>query len=119
MAKLLKMLREASWKLIYKFLEPIVISTFVPIAKARLTGVLELWYKSQPDYAKTSITTLYPIIDVVLEDEVTKTWIELDNAMVTAAKQICEDLATNWGIRLPNLDEDQVVFSLPTPQYKK
>ena len=61
-------------------------------------------YAKNPARHKLLLVSLYPVIDVELEDVVKATKTTFDDAGVRALKQAMEDQAVKYGFELPNLD---------------
>lgn len=55
---------------------------------------------------KLAFTSVYPVIDTVLEDTALKSKTKVDDKVVADLKSLCEDLADANGWELPNLDDD-------------
>lgn len=62
--------------------------------------------ESNPAAHKTTLTSLYPSIDVHLETISEKTKTQIDDALTGALKESIEDSARESGFELPNLDQD-------------
>lgn len=62
--------------------------------------------EANPEAHKTTLTSLYPTVDVYLEEISEKTKTQLDDAMSDALKESIEDSAKEAGFTLPNLDSD-------------
>ena len=74
------------------------------LIKARMIVALAaLKLKDEKAY-KTVLTSLYPVIDVQLEDVTDKTKTGADDMLVDGIKEAMEESAAASGIVLPNLD---------------
>lgn len=86
-----------------KFQE-ILLNVFLFAGKPLLLNLARNYYEKDPIDAKLSIALAYPLIDTKLEDFIKKTTGTTDDNAVAKAKEICEELATEWGITLSNVD---------------
>lgn len=55
---------------------------------------------------ETAIVAVYPVIDVYLEAAAEKTKTPIDDKTVDELKSLCEELASDNGFELQNMDED-------------
>ena len=81
-----------------------------PIVKMILSEVIKYAFgeflKKDATNAKVAIVSLYPPIDVSLQNITSKTPSEIDNAVVDGIKEGIEYVANVNDIELPNLDND-------------
>lgn len=76
------------------------------LLKERLgAALIALKAKDEKAY-RTVLVSLYPVIDVQLEDVTDKTKTAADDVIVDALKESMEESAVANGISLPNLDSD-------------
>lgn len=61
---------------------------------------------STADMIKLANTSLYPVVDTVLENHAMKTKTKIDDKTVAELKSLQEELASDGGYELPNLDDD-------------
>lgn len=88
----------------------VIVSALAPVvksvAKDKLVELLDqLKEKNEANY-KTTLVSLYPIIDVQLEGVTDKTKTNIDDAVVDALKEAIEESATKNSVTLQNLDAD-------------
>lgn len=76
------------------------------LLKERLMAALLALSVKDPKAFKTVLVSLYPVIDVQLEDITDKTKTKADDVIVDAIKEAMEETATAHNIILPNLDAD-------------
>lgn len=62
--------------------------------------------EKQKEMIRLGMTSLYPVVDTVLEDAALKSKTKVDDKVVTELKEIIEETSANNGWELPNLDED-------------
>lgn len=62
--------------------------------------------RANPEAHKTTLTSLYPTVDVHLETLSEKTKTLIDDALTGALLESIEDSARESGFELPNLDSD-------------
>lgn len=91
-----------------KWTEILVTALAGPIEAVLTDQLSQLLAKIEPLEARaTVLTTLYPAIDVQLEDLAAGTKGKLDDAGVRALKTAIETVAEDSDIELPNLDKDK------------
>jgi hypothetical protein len=78
------------------------------IGALELTKVFDAYAIKHPEAHKTLMVSLYPIIDVRLENLTTESKTKFDNPFSTALKLAIETSAAANGIELPNLDAGQI-----------
>lgn len=71
-----------------------------------LTKVFDAYALKHPEAHKTLMVSLYPIIDVQLENLTKDSKTKFDDPFSNALKLSIEASAANNGIELPNLDAD-------------
>lgn len=76
------------------------------LLKDRLAAVLAALKAKDEKAYRTTLASLYPIIDVQLEDITDKTKTKADDVLVDAFKEALEESAAANGVTLPNLDND-------------
>jgi proteasome assembly chaperone (PAC2) family protein len=76
------------------------------VVKETLKAGLKQLFANDPQAAKTVVASLYPVMDVPVENATLKTETDMDDAVVDGVKEALEDSAKDWGIELPNLDDD-------------
>ena len=84
-----------------------IIAPIVKMATEQfLKPLLKTWIENDPEAAKSAVASLYPQIDVHLENWTSKTETEVDDALVDGFKNALEDIADEFDIALANVDED-------------
>lgn len=84
-----------------------VIAPIVKMAVEQfLKPLIRTWIENDPDVAKSAVASLYPQIDVHLENWASKTETEVDDALVDGFKNALEDIGSEFNITLANVDED-------------
>jgi len=78
------------------------------LLKLRLLAALAALKVKDPKAYATVVTSLYPVIDVQLEDITDKTKTKADDVIVDALKETLEESAAANGIVLANLDAGTV-----------
>lgn len=86
-----------------KFQE-ILFNLFLFTGKPILLSIGRNYYTKDPVGAKLAVAEVYPLIDTKLEDWVKKSETQVDDNAVTKAKEVCEELAAEWGMALSNVD---------------
>ena len=76
------------------------------LIKDRLIAALAALKAKDEKAYKTVLVSLYPVIDVQLEDITDKTKTQADDVVVDGIKEAMEESAASSGITLPNLDSD-------------
>jgi len=76
------------------------------LIKERLIAALAALKAKDEKAYKTVLVSLYPVIDVQLEDITDKTKTQADDVVVDALKESMEESAAANGVSLPNLDSD-------------
>lgn len=76
------------------------------IKEALLRFLFPLLQKKHEKHFHVTLVSLYPIIDVELEELVKGTETEYDDAFVKAIKESMEEYAKENELQLPNLDDD-------------
>lgn len=76
------------------------------LLKVRLTTALAALKAKDEKAYRTVLVSLYPVIDVQLEDITDKTKTKADDIIVDGIKEAMEESATANSISLPNLDSD-------------
>jgi hypothetical protein len=88
----------------------IIASAVVPIlanvGKDKLVEVLDKLKEQNESTYKTTIISLYPIVDLQLEGVTDKTKTNIDDLFVDALKGAIEESAAKNGLVLQNLDQD-------------
>lgn len=90
-----------------KFQE-ILFSILVFAGKPLLLNLGRDFYAKDQVGAKLAIAEAYPLIDTKLEEWVLKSETKLDDNVVAKAKEVCEELAAEWGMALSNVDAGTV-----------
>ncbi|HYD90362.1 MAG TPA: hypothetical protein VEA37_02620 [Flavobacterium sp.] len=87
--------------------EEIVVGAIAgPLANVGAEQFAAILMKIEPFEARqTILTSMYPPVDVQLEELAAKSKTKLDNPFVDAIKRGIEMAAEESGIELPNLDE--------------
>lgn len=88
------------------FLLGVFSSAIKSLLKSRLTAALNALKAKDEKAYKTVLVSLYPVIDVELEDITDKTKTEADDLLVDAIKEAMEESAAANNVTLPNLDSD-------------
>jgi hypothetical protein len=89
-----------------EFLINLFSNAIKDLLKVRLVAALAaLKLKDEKAY-KTVLVSLYPVIDVQLEDVTDKTKTKADDVIVDGIKEAMEESAAANGVVLPNLDND-------------
>jgi len=87
-----------------------ILDGLAPIIKALirevLYTVLKTFIENDPENAKLTIHSLYPVIDVKLQKFVENTANKIDDAVVDGVLESIEKIAKEFDFELPNLDED-------------
>lgn len=86
-----------------KFQE-ILFNVLLFAGKPLLLNLARDFYAKDPIGAKLAIAEAYPLIDTKLEEWVKKSTSEVDDNVVAKAKEVCEELAVEWGMALSNVD---------------
>jgi hypothetical protein len=76
------------------------------LVKSRLIAALSALNVKDEKAYKTVLASLYPVIDVQLEDITDKTKTKADDVIVDALKEAMEESAVINGVLLQNLDND-------------
>lgn len=76
------------------------------LLKERMKAALAALKAKDEKAYKTTLISLYPVIDVQLEDVTDKTKTKADDVLVDALKESIEESAAENAITLPNLDND-------------
>lgn len=76
------------------------------LIKERLIAALAALKAKDEKAYRTVLVSLYPVIDVQLEDITDKTKTAADDVVVDGIKEAMEDSAVTNGVTLPNLDSD-------------
>lgn len=76
------------------------------IIRSRLVAALAALKVKNEDHYKVVMSSLYPVVDVELEDITDKTKTKADDVVVDAIKEAMEQSAKDNGITLQNLDSD-------------
>lgn len=77
------------------------------VGAQELTKVFDNYAVKHPEAHKTLMVSLYPIIDVQLENLTAESKTKFDNPFSAALKLSIEASAANNGVDLPNLDAGQ------------
>lgn len=86
-----------------KFQE-ILFSILLFAGKPLLLNLGRDYHAKDPVGAKLAIAEAYPLIDTKLEEWVKKSETQTDDNVVQKAKEVCEELAAEWGLTLSNVD---------------
>lgn len=89
-------------------LNNIVLQIIVFAGKPALLGLFRNWFDGDPIDAKLTVALLYPSIDTKLEDWAIANGKDLPKTAVTKCKEVCEELAAEWGMALSNVDAGTV-----------
>lgn len=89
-------------KLLNDWLAPLIKQVAFYLIKHLFGKLME----KEPEHGKVALVALYPILDVEIEGLTEQTETEIDDAIVEGAMEAFEDLAEQYEIELPNLDED-------------
>ncbi len=89
-----------------EFLLGIFSGAIKTLVKERMIAALSALKAKDEKAYKTVLTSLYPVVDVQLEDITDKTKTKADDLIVDALKESMEESATANGVTLPNLDND-------------
>lgn len=88
----------------------LIINTLSPtletVIAAKLGEILDDLATKEPEAHKTVCVSLYPAIDVHLEQLTKKTKTKIDDAVVNGIKTAIENSAAEANIELPNIDTD-------------
>lgn len=88
----------------------LLLNTLSPVletvATTKLAELLDSLALKDPEAHKTVCVSLYPAIDVQLENLTTKSKTKIDDAMINGIKAAIELSAEAHNVELPNLDED-------------
>lgn len=76
------------------------------LLKTRLSAALAALKAKDEKAYRTVLASLYPVIDVQLEDITDKSKTKADDVIVDAIKESMEESAAANGVTLPNLDND-------------
>lgn len=74
------------------------------VGAVELTKVFDAYAVKHPEAHKTLMVSLYPIVDVQLEDLTIESKTKFDNPFAVALKLSIEASSFNNGVELPNLD---------------
>lgn len=74
--------------------------------KEKLVALFDKLYEKNPDTHKTTLATLYPAIDIQLEDLANDSKTPYDDVLVDGLKEAIEESAAKYSVDLPNLDND-------------
>lgn len=77
------------------------------VGALELTKVFDNYAVKHPEAHKTLLVSLYPIVDVQLENLTAESKTKFDNPFSSALKTALETSASNNGVELPNLDAGQ------------
>lgn len=87
-----------------------VLNSFAPVLKPIIKSYFKLgldkFKEASPEAHKTTLASLYPSVDVHLEQLTEKTETDIDDIIIDAIKESIEDSAKEVGVTLPNLDND-------------
>lgn len=86
-----------------KFQE-ILFNVLLFAGKPLLLNLARDYYAKDQIGAKLAIAEAYPLIDTKLEEWAKKTAGQTDDNVVSKAKEVCEELAAEWGFSLSNVD---------------
>jgi hypothetical protein len=89
-----------------EFLVGIFSGAIKQLLKERLIAALAALKAKDEKAYKTVLTSLYPVVDVQLEDITDKTKTKADDILVDGLKEAMEESAAANGVTLPNLDSD-------------
>jgi len=87
------------------FLEK-AIELILSLGKGSAKKGLNDAFQKNPHLTKQMMLALYPVIDVQLENYTLHTGNKLDDKAVKTIKEIIEEVASENGLELPNLDQD-------------
>lgn len=90
----------------FEMLINLFASAFKSFIKARLLAMFEAVRKKDPARHKLLLSTLYPVVDVELENITDKTATKADDELTDAIKESIEESAKAANIPLQNLDGD-------------
>ena len=95
-----------SVKWVLKGLSDVIAPIIEMVVTQSVNLLMQEFWDRNPDDAKLTAITLYPVVDTKLENLVEKTETKLDDAGVIGIKKGLEQFAGGHGIELPNLDDD-------------
>lgn len=89
-----------------------ILQAFLPLfaqyGSMELANLLRKLQAKKPEVFETILVSLYPIIDVHLEQVSKESKTKIDDPFVTAFKNAIEMVAMEYGITLPNLDAGEI-----------
>lgn len=87
-----------------------ILNAFLPLfaqyGSNELANLLRKLQAKKPEVFETVLVSLYPVIDVHLEEIAQESKTKIDDPFVTAFKSAIETVAAEFNITLPNLDND-------------
>lgn len=90
----------------FEFIAKLFSEKLEELIRTRMSTALAHLEAKDPKAYKTVLTSMYPVIDVQLEDITDKSKTKVDDVIVDGLKGGFEVAAAKSGVTLPNLDSD-------------
>lgn len=90
----------------FEFFAKLFSEKLEEMIRDRVAAALGKLQTKDPKAYKTVLTSMYPVIDVQLEDITDKSKTKVDDVITDGLKSGFEQSAEKSGIALPNLDSD-------------